>query len=793
MRPVSFPGPRGVLPLLAALLTACDLGTLPPGVSSEAALTLTHVCADSFRIVNRYTPNSSHPLQVRLTATWSVTGSRFPQTALAMIQVPWAPSLSDSGVAAFRLPIPVDRPVQILATASGAPFSGRSRSLTIPGASACSDTPMIRLRTAVGFGVLGTITPEGDSVPVGAELRWQVAPAAGFDAVDVRINGQPVPPTGQMILTAPTTITAVGTAEPEIPVGLRSVLADAHALLNDPSPGPAAERLMNQLLALMAGASPAESEALLENFARHALPVDADPEAVARLDDALADVMLRIDRPTEAMLQESPPPFPAERATHFVAAGILTPQEKLVATTRVVHSLMQDRTLLGPQDLVRGFVSPTMTGLKEDARRCLVRTLSPRSIQERANAFLTHCLLLYGGLLDGIDVTEATSQILRQWIGGIPPRRTSMLFKDSLLTYRGRGDHLLITAHSQGTLIAREAIEELLRLGFYKGNSDSTCVATVAMAGPVSGNWAIPPDQVEEFATDGDLVAAFGGSTARRIPTALTRERDSVIAALPPSAKGLRLGVALAYAIRLHDLQEVYLGEAPPRNHLFASLTKLRRECEVGTLVTSVGGGHPSLIRGEELALALYLIPWNHNGRRLYGRPVQLLEASSPTLTLLNPYTIRASATGEGQVMAQVRNVRSTIGVTVTPPPVLGLTGGWGGYWRLQAPNIGGTFSVALQEAGEVNRNGQALVGGSVSYTHPHGSYTVPVVDGLVRNGVNGPQLVFRMATPEFGDIYSYAVVTLDLIGTTLNGGMMLHFGGGGFRESRILTLDRSP
>lgn len=790
--------------LLVALLSACDLGTLPPGVPSSEALKFTYLCADSFQISNSF-QRSGDGLPVRVTATWNQPGQG--QRALSrQVKVPWGQD-NHPGILRFSLAIPTTVEVRVTATAQTVAMIP-SVTITNRGGTECSATtdpnsPRVRIHQGIGFDVAGSISPSLDSVTAGTMISWSFAPTGEATVAEVRINGQLVAPSGSIAVNDDITITAVGLAATPPPPALVPLIEEARAVASSANPRSAYGNLLQHLIDLLDGTDQQTGEAYLNAFKEN-LSSDEDIERFMALDSILGASLFPITLPTSgAQLHDSPledEASGAEPLTWFLAAGILTPQEKLVATARVFRSLLGEQGLTSPTDIFRSFVSPSMTGLSAAARKCAARTIGPVNIRARVNNFLNSCVVIYSPLLDGFDFAEAASQILRQWVGGIPARNISTMLTDSVMHQREMGRHVLINAHSQGTLTSREMTDIAASRRSYRPDVDSPCLGIVAMAGPTSGDWFVSGGLTPiEFAAQGDLVADLGGSTAERIPTDLIRQRDSALATIPRTQNLTRAALALVYALKLHDLEEVYLSQPPLQNRLVSANRFLRNECEVDHLEWTMEP-NKRIYQGEAFSAGLYFSPLNRNGRQLRNRRVNLISAN-PTgvLSITNYFTVLGGGTGAALLTAQAERSRAKASTTimVAKPPILGIGGSYSGRWFIPGLPEHGGISLSIKELGTSSRDGELEITGTVEYDYlDRGSFSVNY-GGTMVVGNEGSEVRIRFikSTPEYTSPGSWGVVTLTLNpgSGTLSGGENFYFYTGMPRgESRAWQLFRN-
>ena len=387
-----------------------------------------------------------------------------------------------------------------------------------------------------------------------------------------------------------------------------------------------------------------------------------------------------------------------------------------------------------------------------------------------------------GGVFDENDLTEASSQIISHFIPSlIPPREISLELADSLQAIRDQGSHVTVVGHSQGMLIAREAVNELVLTNRYNQMRDSVCLGAIGLGGPSSGGWNLPVHQVDEYAVEHDLVAAL--SFQPRVTTALSLQLDSANA----GASILKRFVnRITYGVRLHDLDNSYLRDPASVTRLLSSVDYIRGECEVEDVVP-LWTSPLTIYRGDELASVIYFQVNNFNGRRLYGRTIGVSSTDSTIINLLPNRMLRALDHGSASILATSGSATGSLPFVVAPVPNVLPTGGRSGTWRITNPLIEDSIWITgLTQIDSVTPLGEYVVsGGTVNYRHNGSSYSVPALNAKITPGGPTPTLRFNMATPEFSDPASYATVQLSIYsGGRLYGGAVL-YGSFGIRETR--------
>lgn len=759
-------------------------------VSGDAAVR--HVCADSFVV---YLSNPSLADSGATTVRWEASSH------LTL------PSMVDSGsVELDPLEAPSITGMQVPDTAvivriyDDAVLVG---SATRTGPSVCATT-MVRVRT-VGLLVGFEMVPATDSVPLGTVVSYRVTAAPGLPGVHVYQDGVPVSPWGTFVADTEKTLSAIGDdgSGPTVPhVAVVPLVAQARALLSSPNKVADAGAMIDSLFATLGGPYRADSLIIRSQFAELAFDPDSHMVALWVLDSVLAGKTLPVrplpDASASLRVTDS---FPAEPTAHFVVNGVFTGARSLEEAAEAMEELWQLNQ--SGRDTLILFHNPTIADGSIQKRfgnleSCLYWVGQGVGGITWLKQAIRYCTPVFGSLFDDLDPIEAMEQIVRTKVPSVvPPRHISLALRAQMQSRRVAGYHAIVYGHSQGTLIAREAIAELDASHDYRLTRDSTCVATVAMGGPVSGSWMVGSQFVKEYATDGDIVADIFGSTASRVYVALTAERDAALASLPfiEWGTGSAALLRLYYGKQLHSLSGTYLKDPTARATFASASLALRHECELRKVDWSFGDTL-RMRKGEMRSLPLYLTMKNHAGRTAYGRQ---RHARSLDTMIVRPGTggaiwdYTALDTGFARIEGRAGNIdtRDTLIVVVEPARSYGSGGAYAGSWTI--PSVAtDSLSISVTELDEANIDGFTKVSGSVTYKYGGTTYTRPMVDAYIHPGINYPELRFRMATPEFPDPAAWAEVKVEYRGTgQYRGGAMLYFGWGGFRESRIWTIDR--
>ena len=327
------------------------------------------------------------------------------------VRIPFAADSASPTYTKFSVPSSVMW-VQLYDASSGSPIDNAS---AYRGAS--SGCSQIRVRTAVGLGASGSVTPASDSVYAGTTVSYSFSPTAGISSVRVRRNGVVVASSGSFTVDTETTLTAVGDSAETLLPEVGPLINQARALLTSTTPVADASALMSTMLAQVAAVDSVRADQILDQFAGNAYTLFDFP-ALRLLDSALAGASLPITiPPRRPSLREVS--FPSEPTAHMFVNGIFTTGRQFAEDVKAIGVVLTTAapSLIAPGDTVAAFYNPTLTfgtvGLGFDA--CGITLFFAKSWRDRWNAFTEYCIPIYGRLLDTIDPVEAISQIFRNF------------------------------------------------------------------------------------------------------------------------------------------------------------------------------------------------------------------------------------------------------------------------------------------------------------------------------------------------------------------------------------------
>lgn len=583
----------------------------------------------------------------------------------------------------------------------------------------------------IGGGVAGA--PIDTTAMVGDVVSYNFAAASGYRDVRVRVDGMPASAAGAIVAdTVPHLITVTANRIPQLPAGGAQMLAAAQAVLTAADAPAAYQKYLDAVYAFSQTGGDAETVARgVRDVSALAFDPLRDDAAIARVDEALANWSFRygpdpddpggapILHPSDTSIMEG------FRAAPGSLVASLEAENDTMETTTILYVngvetdwTKADKTLEKLKVVVRGipgFESPRIlprlvynrnraahtVGADERRDRCM-RSFHSSDIYglNFKGDFLSSCTsdTTYRRMSD-IDLVEAGRQWITRLLDLPTMEEDADRLKNQIDIHRRLGRHVIVVPHSQGNLLANQALEEVP----YDPGVDSTCVGVVSLASPIDINWNVPAGHREQVIVDGDLVPTIGFNTSPRTSTLLSRE----VARTRDSLARRGLGFAAVYAIgeglsTLHSVDESYL-RYEAADSVKAGITRLYGRCSVASMTAEpvVLG-----IVGEVVSPSIeYRNAFGTIVRR--GFPTQWSIADSSI--------VEQGVAGRfrGLLADSTRVTATRLGRTATsmlkfsaPTPFVGpVVGTWNGTWTSDTEDLSGPVSITIGN----NRTGSAL------------------------------------------------------------------------------------
>jgi hypothetical protein len=472
--------------------------------------------------------------------------------------------------------------------------------------------------------VLGS-GPAGDTaLALGTRVHYRFVPHAGFRQLRVVVDGQLAPDSGTLtmdrahwIAASADTVIALDQAEQPLAQQLRSVLTG-----NAPREAwRTYQAAIDQAAAtwgVEADVHLARIEAVtidpvndLANLVRldSALagmetPIELSP-AVSSLREGAAQAAVRVSASSRRTLAEAAPGTREE--THILLVnGIITSERGLVlnvqklgrrlaedpvrfppATTTLSH--LYNPSFFNLTEIGRAIYACHSNALRQATARRLTFTLALSSF----SYYLTCLAAMNLGAIHANDFSETL-----RWSRAASSHDAEIALEADNLARLVRSyqvdarKHVLIVAHSEGSLMAQLAVQRLKDVyGFDEGKAPR-CVGTVSVAGVGTGNWPLSDRHSRFVVATHDFVTFLPGDLGNRRPTTSDADVRAYEAAilgislfLPASAEALAAALVLG-PIELHALSR-YLASAEIWPIISNSLDDLYRTCAVGTVTVA--------------------------------------------------------------------------------------------------------------------------------------------------------------------------------------------------------------
>ena len=224
---------------------------------------------------------------------------------------------------------------------------------------------------------------------------------------------------------------------------------------------------------------------------------------------------------------------------------------------------------------------------------------------------------------------------------------------------RALGSHVILVPHSQGNLMANQAIHLLHSVTHeFDPARDSTCIGLVSLASPTSRRWELGEHYIAPIVVRGDLVPTFDNEWPP-IDTDLSHElldQPSLSTAFKPTG------------IILHSVLDSYFLQTQSRSAIRSGLRNVYSACALASLATQP----TSLTMTPGGTATLSAIALNAFGDTLGGRSVAW-SSTAPSVviaTATGAQTAAARAIGSGgaSIVATGRSRHAESAVLVTTP-----------------------------------------------------------------------------------------------------------------------------
>lgn len=403
------------------------------------------------------------------------------------------------------------------------------------------EKPPRRFTVLVGPGVRGMPGPSDSLWAFGTRVPYAFLPVRGYENVLVRVDGMPAPPIGLIETDTEHVLTVTADRRVILPSSALPLYGKARGLLTAANPVAAYQSYLDAADAYVESPSQSHDAAMhdVEDVEFLAFDPIRDSAALQRLDNALdgqvfavgdtgvgaarlgaAASSVRRVRTSDANAASDS----VERTVFLYINGIATPQlgpEGAIATRFELGRIVSE---------VPQFAAHREFGVRFYYNRTY-REQRPTQEQQRA-----HCVALFASRFafgnvgansfapfmaactadpsyrrfSDHDLLECVRQMLAILGNTNAAEADAVGLAARIQILRTSGSHVILVPHSQGNLMANQAIH-LLRSVTHEFDParDSTCIGLVSLASPTSRRWELGEHYIQPIVVRGDLVPTF--------------------------------------------------------------------------------------------------------------------------------------------------------------------------------------------------------------------------------------------------------------------------------------------
>jgi predicted peroxiredoxin len=557
--------------------------------------------------------------------------------------------------------------------------------------------PLQRITVVLGRGVTGSPAALDSMFRFGSSIRYSYQAMEGFDNLQVSLDGAAAPSSGTVVANAThvlyVTVERTVTLTPE----LQPLYLMARGLLTAADPVTATQAYLNRAAEYVRTRDPDAALAQLRDVHYLAFDQLVDSAAVRRLDAALANHVFEIASASTAsfgiaaggsnstslatsgarfaLSADAGDPDAIEQTKFLYINGIWNALSDVLATEFKLVLLTDEiaRFRGNPHIQVTHFYNRTRsvqvpTTRLEAERNCVANYLSQVQANIKdANAAGVYMYLCMADAAyrrwTAADLVESARQSIEIAMTTPAPEADALMLATQIQTYREAGNQVILLPHSQGNLMAIQAIHQLREVtGEYNPQRDSTCIGAVSLASPLSNGWELPDHYLAHVVVSGDPVPdlILAGNTWNRITT------DSSIAIL---LEVLGNG-SYKRVLDLHSVNSSYL-TAQARDSVKAGMNEVYDACAVDHI--DVKPFSATLRPGETMLLVADLI--NKYADTLSGRQIDWTSSNGASASVSHFGTtknglIGGVAAGSALIVATNHAASSGVFVTVLQPPL---------------------------------------------------------------------------------------------------------------------------
>lgn len=549
------------------------------------------------------------------------------------------------------------------------------------------EKPPRRFTVLVGPGVRGIPGASDTLWSFGTKVPYAFLPAPGYENVLVRVDGMPALPVGLIETDTEHVLTVTADRRVVLHSAALPLYGQARGLLTAADPVAAYQAYVDAAEAYAESPSRSRDEAMhdLQDVEFLAFDPIRDSAALRRLDTALDGQVFAVGDTgagTRALgtttssirrvrtLDAGATADSVERTVFLYINGIATPQlgpQGALATRfeleRIVSEVPQ---FAGRREFgVRFFYNRTyreQRPTQEQQRAHCVALFASRFVLGSLGAnsfapFMAACVADPSlRRFSDHDLLECVRQMLTILANTDAAEADAVGLAARIQVLRTSGSHVILVPHSQGNLMANQAIHILHSITHeFDPVRDSTCIGLVSLASPTSRRWELGQHYIEPIVVRGDLVPTFDNDWPP-IDTDLSHQlldHPSLETAFKPTG------------IILHSVLESYFLQPQSRAAIRSALENVYRACAVSSVL--VQPASLTLTVGGNALLSAFAL--NGFGDTLGGRSFGWSSTSTAVVTATptgaTTATVRGVAGGGASIVVANRAHRAEAAVLI--------------------------------------------------------------------------------------------------------------------------------
>jgi hypothetical protein len=552
------------------------------------------------------------------------------------------------------------------------------------------EKPPRRFTVLVGPGVRGAPGASDSLWSYGSRVPYAFAPAPGYENVMVRVDGMAALPVGLVVTDTEHILTVTADRRVVLNSSALPLYQRARAVLSAAEPVGAYEAYLDMASGYVASSARGVDAATQDVRDVEFLAFDPirDSAALRKVDAALAGHVFTVDSAGGATVSASRQSRTrsvlrgldatgeqdsTEKTVFLYVNGIATPQlgpQGAIATQFELRNIVSEVPLFRDHQKfdVRLFYNRTYNQQRptpEQQRAHCVSLFASRFVFGYVGAntfasFMAACTAdpSYRRFSDH-DLLECVRQMWAIIANTDGAEVDAIALASRIQELRASGLHVILVPHSQGNLMANQAIHRLHSVtGEFDPTRDSTCIGLVSLASPTSRRWELGEHYIAPIVVRGDVVPTIDNEWPP-IDTDLSHQ----LLDIPSLETAFR-----PTGIILHEVIGSYFLQSQSRAAIRLGLENVYRACAVSSL--AVRPTSLTLTLGSSGSISA--IALNAFGDTLGGRSVSWMSAapSVVSVTPIGPMVARAQGVGSGgaSVVASRMTRRAESAVLVVKP-----------------------------------------------------------------------------------------------------------------------------